>query len=89
MTMTGRAVTAQFMPSRPDLEKQIIEQGKKEGRMWEQKERFPGLSVHWLREISMLPMPIVNQIWVQLLVLTLEWCLFPVKKRRCLLWTCA
>lgn len=37
MTMTGRAVTAQFMPSRPDLENQIIEQGKKEGRAWEQK----------------------------------------------------
>lgn len=35
--MTGRAVTAQFMPMRPDLENQIIEQGKKEGRMWEQK----------------------------------------------------
>lgn len=37
MTMTGRAVTAQFMPSRPDLEKQVIEQGKKEGRAWEQR----------------------------------------------------
>jgi regulator of RNase E activity RraA len=36
-TMTGRAVTAQFMPSRPDLENQILEQGKKEGRAWEQK----------------------------------------------------
>jgi regulator of RNase E activity RraA len=36
-TMTGRAVTAQFMPLRPDLEKQVIEQGKKEGRIWEQK----------------------------------------------------
>lgn len=35
--MTGRAVTAQFMPMRPDLENEIIEQGKKEGRMWEQK----------------------------------------------------
>lgn len=35
--MTGRAVTAQFMPMRPDLEDEIIEQGKKEGRMWEQK----------------------------------------------------
>ena len=35
--MTGRAVTAQFMPMRPDLEKQVIEQGKKEGRAWEQK----------------------------------------------------
>lgn len=35
--MTGRAVTAQFMPMRPDLENGIIEQGKKEGRMWEQK----------------------------------------------------
>lgn len=37
MTMTGRAVTAQFMPSRPDLENQIIEQGKKEGYAWEQR----------------------------------------------------
>lgn len=37
MTMTGRAVTAQFMPSRPDLENQVIEQGKKEGRAWEQR----------------------------------------------------
>lgn len=37
MTMTGRAVTAQFMPSRPDLENQVIEQGKNEGRAWEQK----------------------------------------------------
>lgn len=35
--MTGRAVTAQFMPMRPDLEKQVIEQGRKEGRAWEQK----------------------------------------------------
>lgn len=35
--MTGRAVTAQFMPSRPDLENQVIEQGKKEGRAWEQR----------------------------------------------------
>lgn len=35
--MTGRAVTAQFMPMRPDLENQIIEQGKKEGHAWEQK----------------------------------------------------
>ncbi len=36
-TMTGRAVTAQFMPSRLDLENQVIEQGKKEGRDWEQR----------------------------------------------------
>lgn len=35
--MVGRAVTAQFMPMRPDLENEIIEQGKKEGRMWQQK----------------------------------------------------
>lgn len=35
--MTGRAVTAQFMPARPDLENQIIEEGKKEGRNWQQK----------------------------------------------------
>lgn len=35
--MTGRAVTAQFMPLRPDLEDEVIEQGRKEGRMWEQK----------------------------------------------------
>jgi len=35
--MTGRAVTAQFMPARPDLENQVIEQGKAEGRMWEQR----------------------------------------------------
>ncbi|OIP83991.1 MAG: dimethylmenaquinone methyltransferase [Porphyromonadaceae bacterium CG2_30_38_12] len=35
--MTGRAVTAQFMPARTDLENQVIEQGKKEGRMWEQR----------------------------------------------------
>ena len=35
--MVGRAVTAQFMPLRPDLEDEIIEQGKKEGRMWQQK----------------------------------------------------
>lgn len=34
---TGRAVTAQFMPLRPDLEDAVIEQGKKEGRMWQQK----------------------------------------------------
>lgn len=31
-TMVGRAVTAQFMPARPDLERQIREQGKIEGR---------------------------------------------------------
>ncbi len=30
--MTGRVVTAQYMPLRPDLEKIIREQGKKEGR---------------------------------------------------------
>ena len=30
--MTGRAVTAQYMPLRPDLEKQIREQGKIENR---------------------------------------------------------
>ena len=30
--MTGRVVTAQYMPLRPDLEKQIKEQGKKENR---------------------------------------------------------
>lgn len=30
--MTGRVVTAQYMPLRPDLEKQIKEQGKAEGR---------------------------------------------------------
>lgn len=35
--MTGRAVTAQFVPARPDLENQIIEQGKKEGHIWQQK----------------------------------------------------
>lgn len=35
--MTGRAVTAQFMPARPDLEDQVIEQGKKEGRNWQQR----------------------------------------------------
>ena len=35
--MTGRAVTAQFMPMRPDMENGIIEIGKKEGRMWEQR----------------------------------------------------
>lgn len=36
-SMTGRAVTAQFMPARTDLENQVIEQGKVEGRMWQQK----------------------------------------------------
>jgi len=36
-TMTGRAVTAQFMPSRPDLENQVIDQGKVEGRNWQQR----------------------------------------------------
>ncbi|MDR2626628.1 MAG: hypothetical protein LBC40_01170 [Dysgonamonadaceae bacterium] len=36
-TMTGRAVTAQFMPLRPDLEQQVIEQGKAEGRIWQQR----------------------------------------------------
>ncbi len=30
--MTGRVVTAQYMPSRPDLEKQVKEQGKTEKR---------------------------------------------------------
>jgi 4-hydroxy-4-methyl-2-oxoglutarate aldolase len=30
--MTGRVVTAQYMPLRPDLEKYVREQGKKEGR---------------------------------------------------------
>ncbi len=36
-TMTGRAVTAQFMPGRTDLENQVIEQGKKEGHDWQQR----------------------------------------------------
>jgi len=31
-TMTGRVVTAQYMPLRPDLEKQVKEQGKLENR---------------------------------------------------------
>lgn len=31
-TMVGRVVTAQFMPSRPDLDTLVREQGKKEGR---------------------------------------------------------
>lgn len=31
-TMTGRVVTAQYMPLRPDLEKQVKEQGKVENR---------------------------------------------------------
>jgi 4-hydroxy-4-methyl-2-oxoglutarate aldolase len=31
-TMTGRVVTAQYMPLRPDLEKQVKEQGKTENR---------------------------------------------------------
>ncbi|WP_291100576.1 MULTISPECIES: RraA family protein [unclassified Flavobacterium] len=35
--MTGRAVTAQFMPARIDLENQVLEQGKAEGRMYQQK----------------------------------------------------
>ena len=30
--MTGRVLTAQYMPSRPDIEKYIKEEGKKEGR---------------------------------------------------------
>lgn len=34
-TMVGRAVTAQFMPARPDLEKQVREQGKREGRAYD------------------------------------------------------
>ncbi|TDH28739.1 RraA family protein [Segetibacter sp. 3557_3] len=34
-TMVGRAVTAQFMPARPDLEKQVREQGKVEGRAYD------------------------------------------------------
>ncbi|GAB1414598.1 hypothetical protein MASR2M117_00040 [Paludibacter sp.] len=35
--MTGRAVTAQFMPMRPDFENFVINQGRNEGRAWEQK----------------------------------------------------
>ncbi len=35
--LCGRVVTAQFMPMRPDLEEAVIAQGRKEGRMWEQK----------------------------------------------------
>lgn len=31
--VVGRAVTACFMPSRPDVEKKIMDRGKKEGRM--------------------------------------------------------
>lgn len=34
-TMVGRAVTAQFMPTRPDLEKQVRAQGKLEGRAYD------------------------------------------------------
>ncbi|CAM3426011.1 RraA family protein [Zobellia roscoffensis] len=36
-TMTGRAVTAQFMPARIDLENQVINQGRIEGRNWQQR----------------------------------------------------
>jgi 4-hydroxy-4-methyl-2-oxoglutarate aldolase len=36
-SMTGRAVTAQFMPARTDLENQVLEQGKIEGRMYQQR----------------------------------------------------
>ncbi|WP_373517032.1 RraA family protein [Pricia sp.] len=36
-TMTGRVVTAQFMPTRTDLENQVLAQGKEEGRAYEQK----------------------------------------------------
>lgn len=32
LTMTGRAVTAMYMPSRPDVEKNIKERGAKQGR---------------------------------------------------------
>ena len=32
ITMTGRALTAMYMPSRPDVEKEIKERGAKEGR---------------------------------------------------------
>ena len=35
--LVGRVVTAQFMPMRPDMEDAILEQGKREGRMYEQK----------------------------------------------------
>lgn len=35
--MTGRAVTAQFMPARTDLENQVLDQGKTEGRMYQQR----------------------------------------------------
>jgi regulator of RNase E activity RraA len=31
--VVGRAVTASYMPSRPDVEKKIMERGKKQGRM--------------------------------------------------------
>ncbi len=47
--MTGRAVTAQFMPMRPDLEDAIIQQGKKEGRMWQQR-RTVSWVINSLRE---------------------------------------
>ncbi|WP_149244480.1 RraA family protein [Dyadobacter sp. 32] len=33
VTVAGRALTAQFMPSRPDVEKQIKDRGKKQGRI--------------------------------------------------------
>jgi regulator of RNase E activity RraA len=33
VTVAGRALTAQFMPSRPDVEKQIKERGKQQGRI--------------------------------------------------------
>jgi regulator of RNase E activity RraA len=33
VTVAGRALTAQFMPSRPDVEKQIKERGKQNGRI--------------------------------------------------------
>lgn len=36
-TMTGRAVTAQFMPAPIDLENQVINQGRIEGRNWQQR----------------------------------------------------
>ena len=66
--MTGRAVTAQFMPERADLENQVIEQGEswKEGH-GSKGVLFRGPSVLWLKAMFMWPMVIANHLMVLLL----------------------
>ena len=62
-SMCGRVVTAQFMPMRPDYLDAILEQGKKEGRAWEQK-RTVSWAIPHLRKGDVYVTDTYNKEWL-------------------------